>query len=120
MTTGLQCEGKKDLLFSAGDMCLAACRSEQYCGFFSIDIFFPVGTDNLPLFVEIDEKSQYIEALVWVLRDRIWHRTKSDIFILNPDNEVSFDDIVSALKREDLPWSPKDVLTKPREKSQGE
>ena len=74
----------------------------------------------MPLFVKIEEQSQYIEALVWVLQDRIWNGTKSDIFILDTQNQVSFDEMVSALKREDLPWSPEDVLTKPREKSQGE
>ena len=74
----------------------------------------------MPLFVKIEEQSQYIEALVWVLQDHIWNGTKSDIFILDTQNQVSFDEMVSALKREDLPWSPEDVLTKPREMSQGE
>ena len=74
----------------------------------------------MPLLVEIEEQSQYIEALVWVLQDRIWNGTKSDIFILDTQYQVSFDEMVSALKREDLPWSPEDVLTKPREKKREE
>ena len=81
--------------------------------------FLP-GKEKLPLRVQIAEKSQYIDALVWILRDRVWHETTSDIFVIDPDNEVSFYKMLYALKQEGLPWKPEDVKTKPRTEAQGE
>ena len=68
---------------------------------------------NQPLHLQIEGEDQFVEALIWLLDHKVWNCTRDDIYVLNPNCAVGFEDLVSALQADGHKWEKTDVLARP-------